>query len=87
MVYSNPQPLNYPADATVTDLLLNHNLNNTPPDKPAIIDGLSGEVVFTYASFRESVKKIASYFRDRLGLGPESVVGILSTNRVRRSLS
>lgn len=82
MIYSNPDPLSYPTDATVTELLFNHNLNSTPPNKPAIIDGITGEVVFTYATFRESVKKMASHFRDHLKLGPGSVVGILSTTKV-----
>ncbi|KAH7367113.1 4-coumarate-CoA ligase [Plectosphaerella cucumerina] len=43
MIYSSQQPLSYPKDATLTDLLLHHNINNTPDDKPAIIDGISGE--------------------------------------------
>lgn len=66
----------------MTDVLLHHNLNNAPPDKPAIIDGLSGEVVFTYASFRESVRKVARHLSTEMGVAPGAVVGILSTNRV-----
>ncbi|KAH7137401.1 4-coumarate-CoA ligase [Dactylonectria estremocensis] len=45
VIYTNPEPLNYPSDATITDVLFHHNLNDTPDEKPAIIDGISGEVV------------------------------------------
>lgn len=80
--YLNPEPLSYPKDATVTDVLLHHNLNNSPPDKPAIIDGYSGEVVFTYASFRDSVRKVARHLLREAGVAPGDVVAILSTNKV-----
>lgn len=86
-IYRNPEPLQYPKDATVTDVLLQYNLNNAPPNKPAIIDGLSGEVVFTYASFRNSVRKVARYLSTEVGIGSGAVVGILSTNRVGARLT
>ena len=82
MVYSSQQPLSYPKDATLTNLLLHHNINNTPDDKPAIIDGISGETVFTYSSFRLGVRKTARYLQHVVGVKPGNVVGILSTNRV-----
>lgn len=81
MIYRSQQ-LQYPQDVSLTELLLNHNLNNTPDDKPAIIDGLSGQVVFTYASFRSGVRKIARHLQTVVDVQPGQVVGILSTNRV-----
>lgn len=81
-IHRNPEPLHYPKNAAVTDVLFQYNLNNTPPNKPAIIDGLSGEVVFTYAGFRDSVRKVARYLTTEVGIAPGAVVGILSTNRV-----
>lgn len=81
-IYRNPQPLSYPKDATITDVLLNYNLNNTPSTKAAIIDGLSGEVVFTYGSFRDSVRKVARHLSMEMGVAPGAVVGLISTNRV-----
>jgi acyl-CoA synthetase (AMP-forming)/AMP-acid ligase II len=82
MIYRSAEALDYPKDVTLTELLLNYNLNNTPAEKPAIIDGISGQVVFTYASFRSAVRKIARHLRDEVGIEPGDVVGILSTNRV-----
>ena len=81
-MYKDTEQLAYPKDATITDVLLYSNLNGTPPDKPAIIDGITDEVIFTYASFRTSVRKIARHLRHELGIGPDMVVGILSTNTV-----
>ncbi|KAF7554420.1 hypothetical protein G7Z17_g2927 [Cylindrodendrum hubeiense] len=80
-IYTSHKPLSYPKDATITDVLFHHNLNNTPAEKPAIIDGISGEVVFTYSSFRASVRKVAHHLRHEVGVEPGSVVGILSTNK------
>ena len=82
MIYANPQSFTYPKDASVTDVLFNFNLNGTPADKPAIIDGPSGDVVFTFESFRTSVKRVAQHFRNELKIAPGTVVGILSTNKV-----
>ncbi|KAH6886157.1 4-coumarate-CoA ligase [Thelonectria olida] len=45
MIYRSAEALDYPKDVTLTELLLNYNLNNTPAEKPAIIDGISGQVV------------------------------------------
>ncbi|KAK7409176.1 hypothetical protein QQX98_008669 [Neonectria punicea] len=80
-IYSSQEPLNYPQDATITDVLFDYNLNNTPEDTPAIIDGISGEVAFTYGSLRTSVRRVAHHLQHQVGLKPDSVVGILSTNR------
>ncbi|CAK7224274.1 hypothetical protein SEUCBS140593_005519 [Sporothrix eucalyptigena] len=81
MIHTHRERLDYPQDASLTDVLLEHNLNNTPHDKPAIIDGLSGEVVFTYSSFRTGVRQVARHFHYELGIGPGVTVGIFSTNR------
>ena len=82
MIHTSSTPLDYPQDASLTDVLLDFNINNTPPDKPAIIDGLSGKVVFTYSSFRSGVRKIARHLHHELGIGSGVTVGIFSTNRV-----
>lgn len=84
-LYTNPEKLQYPKDISLTEVLLYHNLNNTPDDKSAIIDGYTGETVFTYASLRTGVRKIARHLSNELGIGKGSVVGILSTTKVRRS--
>ncbi|KAH6988998.1 4-coumarate-CoA ligase [Ilyonectria sp. MPI-CAGE-AT-0026] len=67
-IYRSKEPLSYPQDATITDVLFHHNLNNTPANKPAIIDGITGE-------------KVANHLRHEVGVKPGSVVGILSTNK------
>lgn len=81
-IYANPEKLQYPKDTTLTEVLLYHNLNNTPDDKPSIIDGYSGETVFTYASFRTGVRKVARHFSRELGIRQRTVVGILSNTKV-----
>lgn len=83
-IYANPEKLQYPKDTTLTEVLLYHNLNNKPDDKPSIIDGYSGETVFTYASLRNSVRKVARHFSYELGIKQRTVVGILSTTKVCR---
>ncbi|KAK7707916.1 hypothetical protein SLS63_013597 [Diaporthe eres] len=80
-IYANPEKLQYPKDTTLTEVLLYHNLNNTPDEKPSIIDGYSGETVFTYASLRTSVRKLARHFSHELGIKQRTVVGILSTTK------
>ena len=82
MIYQSSETLDYPRDASLTDLILNYNLTNAPPEKPAIIDGPTGEIVYTYASFRESVRKIAQYLQNELHLRRGTVVGLFSTNKV-----
>lgn len=82
MIYQSDTPLWYPRDATITDLLLNYNLTNTPADKAAIIDGPTGKTVFTYASFRDAVRRVANHLQRQLSLRRGDVVGILSTNKV-----
>lgn len=86
-IYANPEKLQYPKDATLTDILFYHNLNNTPSEKSSVIDGYTGKAVFTYASFGNSVRKVARHFSYELGIGQRTVVGILSSTKVRRSLT
>ncbi|EKG16042.1 hypothetical protein MPH_06736, partial [Macrophomina phaseolina MS6] len=81
MIHCTNEILDYPRDATLTDILLNYNFNNTPPQKPAIIDGASGEVVFTYESLRLAIRKFALHLQTRLGVQPGEVVGIISTTK------
>lgn len=83
MIFRSPTALEYPKDATVTDVFLYSNPNNTPSDKPAIIDGPTGEIVFTYESLRVAVKKFARYLQSEAGVKPGTVVAILSTTKVR----
>jgi 4-coumarate--CoA ligase len=86
MVYVSPQTLEYPKDATLTDILLEFNFNQTPPEKPAIIDGPSGVTVFTYDGFRTGVKKVANHLHHNFSLRPGTVIAILSFTNVRLSL-
>ncbi|KAL1625554.1 hypothetical protein SLS56_007301 [Neofusicoccum ribis] len=81
MIFRSPTALEYPKDATVTDVFLYSNPNNTPSDKPAIIDGPTGEIVFTYESLRVAVKKFARYLQSEAGVKPGTVVAILSTTK------
>ncbi|KAG8162978.1 hypothetical protein KVR01_007456 [Diaporthe batatas] len=85
-LYTNPEKLQYPKDTSLTEVLLYHNLNNTPDDKPTIIDGYTGETVFTYTSFRTGVRKIARHFSKELGIGTGDVVGILSTTKQKKEI-
>lgn len=85
-IYTHPQRLRYAEDTTLSQILLHHNLNGTPGSKPAIIDGYSGETVYTYDSFRTSVRKVARHLVHELGIGRGTVVGILSTNRASHLL-
>lgn len=85
MVYT-AEPLEYPKDTTLPELFLEVNINNVAPDKPAIIDGLSGATIHTYSSLRASVRRVANYLRGEIKLPHGAVVGILAPNSVRKSL-
>lgn len=75
-------PLAYPSDATLSEILLDYNLNNTPDDKPAIIDGVSGRVEYTYGSLRQGVRVLAAYFANDLHFESGDVVAVLSFTKV-----
>ncbi|GAM89102.1 hypothetical protein ANO11243_071370 [Dothideomycetidae sp. 11243] len=81
MIYRSDQPLDYPRDVTLTELILKHNLTNAGPDKPAIIDGRDGRVIYTYASLRKGIRQVASHLRNAVNLQRGDVVGILSRNK------
>lgn len=82
MIYTAEKRLLYPKDATIPNLFLDYNLSNTPLDKPAIIDGPSGVVVYTYGSLRTATRKFANYLRSHLNIRQGTVVSILSLNTV-----
>lgn len=84
MVYT-AEPLEYPEVTTLSQLLLEQNVNDVPADKPTIIDGISGKTVYTYSSFRTAVKKVANYLQTAIGVPQGSVVAILASNSVRQN--
>ncbi|KAJ5820941.1 uncharacterized protein N7525_010225 [Penicillium rubens] len=79
MVYT-AEPLEYPEGTTLPELLLERNVNNVPPDMPAIIDGVSGATVYNYSSFRATVRRVANYLCQDINLPRGAVVGILAAN-------
>lgn len=86
-IIRHPENLQYLEDKTLTQVLLYHNLNNTPGTKPAIIDGITGETVFTYDSFRTGVRRLARHLVHEIGIQQGAVVSILSTNKASLSQS
>lgn len=74
--------LSYRDTATVPQLLFESNLNGRNHDYPAIIDGLTGEVIYTYQSFRQSVEKLAIHLRTEFHLDSSSIVCLLAANSV-----
>ncbi|OBT75476.1 hypothetical protein VF21_04904 [Pseudogymnoascus sp. 05NY08] len=82
MVYTSEQALDYPADATITNLILDYNPRNTPAQKPAVIDGPTGKVIYTYESLRLAVRRFAKYLQEELQLVRGTVVGVLAFNTV-----
>ena len=83
MIYTSEASLDYPADATLTQILLYRNLGGASADKSAIIDGASGKVAYTYRSFRNGVEKLATHLRGTLKIEQGMTIGILMTNTVR----
>jgi len=67
----------------ITTLVLEHNLKGSDSRKPAIIDGYSGEVVYTYKSLRDKIRVFAGFLQKELGVVPGDVVAYLSYNTVR----
>jgi acyl-CoA synthetase (AMP-forming)/AMP-acid ligase II len=85
MVYT-AEPLNYPEGTTLPDLLLELNVNSAPPERPAIIDGISGATVYTYSSLRSTVRRLANYLRTEIKLPHGAVVGVFAANSVRATI-
>jgi hypothetical protein len=77
------QLFSFPEHATITDLLLDWNPSHLSDDTPAIVDGISGKVTYTYASFRTGVKKLADYLRRCLQIRPGYTACLLLRNSVR----
>lgn len=82
MVHSAAIPLRFPEHATISQVLLEHNINNTPLNTPAIIDGPSGQVAYTYQSFRVAVRKLAALLHAEVGLRHGNTVCLLALNSV-----
>ncbi|KAL6232493.1 hypothetical protein BDW75DRAFT_247126 [Aspergillus navahoensis] len=74
------EPLELPKGGTIPQLLLESNVNDVPPETPSIIDGVSGNVVYTYAAFRSAVKKVSAHLRTDIGISSGTVVGIMASN-------
>ena len=66
----------------ITTLLLDRNLKDSAPSKPAIIDGNSGRIVYTYQTLRENVRTFGAFLQQEIGVRPGDVVGYLSFNTV-----
>ncbi|KAH7061962.1 4-coumarate-CoA ligase [Paraphoma chrysanthemicola] len=82
MVYTSDYVLDYPTDATISDLFFDYNLGGASSTASAILDGLSGETFFTYASLRLAVRRFAKYLQETLRVQRGDVVCILSFNTV-----
>ncbi|KAG4439601.1 hypothetical protein IFR05_004896 [Cadophora sp. M221] len=74
MVYSSDYTLEYPEDATISNILLDYNIGGVSANSPAIIDGPTGEVVYTYLSLRLAVRRLATYLQQNLKIGKGTVV-------------
>lgn len=84
MIIIAEDELEFPVDATIPSLLSDFsNLSRSQAAKTAIIDGPSGQVVYTHASLREAVAKLAQHLYHCGGIRPGSVVALLDTNNVR----
>jgi acyl-coenzyme A synthetase/AMP-(fatty) acid ligase len=82
MVYHSDYVLDYPEDATISDIFFDYNIGGASPNTPAIIDGLSGETSYTYASLRTAVRRFARYLQETLHVARGDVVCILAFNTV-----
>lgn len=83
MVYSSDYALEYPKDATISNILLDYNIGGVSANSPSIIDGPTGEIVYTYSSLRLAVRRLATYLQHDLGIGKGTVVCVLAFNTVR----
>lgn len=83
MLYESPYDQGFIIpEVDITTLVLDHNLKGSIPKKPAIIDGYSGEVVYTYQSLRDKIRVFAGFLQRELGIVPGDVVAYLSYNTV-----
>lgn len=86
MIHKSQLQLQYPRSLSLTQLLLEFSLRDVSEDKPAVIDGLTGKIVYTYSSFRTSVKKVATYINNCLAIGRGARISILASNSVNISV-
>ncbi|KAH6642754.1 4-coumarate-CoA ligase [Boeremia exigua] len=81
MLYESPYNAGFTIpDVDITSLVLDHNLKGDVPSKPAIIDGYSGQVVYTYGSLRDKIRLFAGFLQKDLNIAPGDVVAYLSYN-------
>jgi hypothetical protein len=84
MIYESPYNAGFEfRDIDIPQLILECNSRNTVPEKPAIIDGYTGQVVYTYRSLREDITTFAGFLQHQLRVGRGDVVSYLSLNTVR----
>ncbi len=83
MVYTSEYTLDYPEDATISNILLDYNIGGVSPNTPAVIDGPSGSLIYTYSSLRRAVRQLAKFLQDNLQIKRGTVVCILAFNTVR----
>ncbi|KAJ4988553.1 4-coumarate-CoA ligase [Stagonosporopsis vannaccii] len=84
MVYSSEYVLDYPDEASISDLLFDYNIGGALPSTRSIIDGPTGEVIYTYSSLRSAVRRFAAYLQRNLQIGRGDVICILAFNTVRQ---
>jgi len=83
MIYESPynEGFSYPA-VDIPELILDHNLQGSAPDAPAIIDGYTGKVVYTYANLRHSISIFGGFLQQTLAIDKGDVIAYLSLNTV-----
>ncbi|OAL18059.1 hypothetical protein AYO22_10981 [Fonsecaea multimorphosa] len=61
--------------------LMQHNIENTAPEKTIFEEAISGKTV-TYGSFHYQIRTTAQLLRNVVGLQPGQIVSILSSSRI-----
>jgi acyl-CoA synthetase (AMP-forming)/AMP-acid ligase II len=82
MVYKSKYVLDYPQDATISDIFLHYNIGGVAPDASAVIDGPTGNIIYTYSTLRSAVRRLAKYLQDHLQIKRGMVVSLLAFNTV-----
>lgn len=82
MVYTSDYILDYPEGATVSNIFFDYNIGGASPNSPSIIDGPTGEIIYTYASLRLAVRRFAKYLQGTLRVERGDVICILAFNTV-----
>lgn len=83
MIYESPYDdgFSYPA-IDIPDLILDYNLKGVVPEKPAIIDGLTGQTVYNYSNLRDRIRHFGGFLQHILSIKKGDVVSYLSLNTV-----